>query len=114
MPKKIVKEMNLRQQKGIFAMMKGRERDGGFEGVSSLRSLLSDGKARIIDVIKTKEPRSIYDLAKILGRPFKSVSKDVKLLREYGLVEISEEKTKGRTRHRPKMAADEITINVRI
>ena len=115
MPKKITREINLKQSKGIFAMVRGREKEEyDFENVQSLRNLLSNQRARILDVMKTREPRSIYELAKMLGRPFKSVSDDVKLLQKYGLVEISREKTKERTRHRPKITADVITINVRI
>ena len=46
------------------------KKDYDFSGISALRQLLSNEKARILDVIKTKKPVSIYALAKILGRDF--------------------------------------------
>jgi hypothetical protein len=36
-----------------------------FSGLLALRQLLSDEKARILHTIKTKNPKSIYELAKI-------------------------------------------------
>ncbi len=88
--------------------------DYDFSGIAALRHLLSNEKARILDVIKTKNPRSIYELAKILGRNFKSVSEDIKLLERFGFIELVEEKTKNRIRHKPEIVVDNIIINVQI
>ena len=71
----------------IFRKITG-EKDYDFEGLSMLRKLLSNEKARLMHVIKTKKPESIYDLAKILGRDFKSVSDDVKLLEKIGFLDL--------------------------
>ena len=79
-----------------------------------MRQLLSNEKARIMDVIKTQKPGSIYELAKKLGRNFKSVSEDVKLLERFGFIELVEEKTKKRKRHRPEIVVDTITIHFKI
>jgi len=65
-----------------------------------------------LHIIKTQKPRSIYDLAKRLGRGFKSVNDDIKLLERFGFIEMIEEKTKNRVRHRPEIVVDAVTINV--
>jgi len=116
MPTKI-REITITQSKGAFSIFRRQEsgkEDYDFSGVLALRQLLSNEKARILHVIKTQNPASIYDLAKKLGRSFKSVNDDIKLLERFGLVELSIEKTKNRTRHKPKLISDYITINLKI
>jgi predicted transcriptional regulator len=53
-------------------------------------------------------------LAKKLGRGFKSVSDDVKLLERLGFIELIEEKTKKRIRHKPVIVVDTITIHIKV
>ena len=53
-------------------------------------------------------------LAKKLKRGFKSVNDDIKLLERFGFIELVEEKTKDRIRHRPVIVVDKITINIEI
>ena len=116
MPTKI-REITITQSKGAFSIFRRQEsgkEDYDFSGVLALRQLLSNEKARILHVIKTQNPASIYDLAKKLGRSFKSVNDDIKLLERFGLIELSIEKTKNRTRHKPKLISDHITINLKI
>ena len=79
-----------------------------------LRQLLSNEKARILDVIKRENPQSIYELSKKLGRGFKSVNDDIKLLERLGFIELVEEKTKNRKRLRPKIIIDSIIIKLMI
>ncbi|HJZ18795.1 MAG TPA: hypothetical protein VJ208_01705 [Candidatus Nanoarchaeia archaeon] len=98
----------------IFSWASNEKKDYDFSGISSLRQLLSNEKARILDVIKNKKPGSIYELAKILKRNFKSVSEDIKLLERFGFIELVAEKTKNRIRHKPEIVVDTITINVRL
>lgn len=85
-----------------------------FKGVSTLRNLLSNEKARILNVIKNHKPKSIYELAKILGRGFKTVNDDIKLLERIGFIELVEEKTKKRIRYKPEIVVDKITIHFEI
>jgi len=40
-------------------------------------------------MIKTKKPRSIYELAKIVGRKFPGVFRDVKLLTKHVLIQLT-------------------------
>lgn len=110
------REITLKESKGAFSLFKNAKTKTSydFSGISALRQLLTKEKARILDTIKNEKPISLYDLAKKLGRNFKTVHDDVKLLERFGFIEIVEEKTKNRTRHRPKIITELVTIHIRI
>ncbi len=117
MTKTKIREITITESKGAFSMFrkpKTSKKDYDFEGILALRQLLSNEKARILHAIKTQKPKSIYDLAKKLGRGFKSVNDDIKLLERFGFIELIEEKTKNRKRHRPEIVVDTITIHLKI
>ncbi|MBT4376437.1 hypothetical protein HOD29_03615 [archaeon] len=117
MVKTKVREVELKESKGTFSIFSKsgiEKKDYNFSGISALRQLLSNEKARMLHVIKTKNPGSIYELAKKLDRPFKAVMDDIKLLERFGFIELIQEKTKNRIRHRPKIIVDTITIHVRV
>lgn len=98
----------------FFKKITGDKKNYDFEGLSSLRKLLSNEKARLLHVIKTKNPGSIYELAKFLNRDFKSVNDDVKLLERFGFLDMISEKTGNRKRLKPIIVIDSIRINVKI
>jgi len=117
MSKEKIRDIYIKQSSGAFEIFKKSgitKTDFDFSGLLSLRQLLSNEKARILHVIKTKNPKSIYDLAKTLGRGFKSVNDDIKLLERFGFVQLVEEKTKNRTRHKPEVIVDTITLHLHI
>ncbi len=107
------REISLKESKGTFSFFKTKS-NYNFSGLSSLRQVLSNEKAKILDTIKHKEPSSIYDLSKKLGRSFKSVIEDVKLLERFGFVELVKEKTKKRVRHKPILTADSVIISIKL
>jgi len=98
----------------IFRKQKTAKEEYNFSGITALRQLLSNEKARILNTIRTQKPSSIYSLAKILGRSFKSVRDDLKLLERFGFIEFTEEKTKNRIRHRPEVVVDNLIINIKM
>ncbi|MCH8907858.1 MAG: HTH domain-containing protein [Candidatus Heimdallarchaeota archaeon] len=111
------REITIIESQGAFSLFKKSgtsKEDYDFSGILALRQLLSNEKARILHTIKTQKPGSIYELAKKLGRSFKSVNDDIKLLERFGFIELIEEKTKKRIRHKPEIIVDTITINVKI
>jgi len=85
-----------------------------FSSLSSVRTLLSNEKARMIEVIKHEKPVSIYDLSKKLNRNFRQVFDDFQLLKRFGLVEVIKEKYKSRIRHKPILISDSLTINIKL
>tara|TARA_Y100000034_G_C6544447_1_gene235022 strand:+ start:121 stop:471 length:351 start_codon:yes stop_codon:yes gene_type:complete len=111
------REITIRESEGTFSIVKNKKTsktDYNFDGISALRQLLNNEKARMIHVIKTKNPSSIYDLSKKLDRNFKSVMNDIKLLERFGFIELIKEKTKKRVRHKPEVVVDKISITVNI
>ena len=82
--------------------------------ISSLRQLLSNEKARLLDMCKTKQPASIYELAKLLGRDFKAVRYDIKLLEQFGFIELISSIKQGRERLRPVVDADQVIITINL
>ncbi|MGD9275799.1 MAG: hypothetical protein PVJ67_01355 [Candidatus Pacearchaeota archaeon] len=117
MAKSKTREITINTSRGGFSLFKkssSSKKDYDFSGVLALRQLLSNEKARILHTIKTQKPISIYGLAKKLNRGFKSVNDDIKLLKRFGFIELVEEKTKKRIRHRPEIIVDTMTIHFKI
>jgi len=116
MPTK-TREITITESHGAFSIFRKHKltkKDYDFSGISALRQLLSNEKARIIHTIKTEKPGSIYELAKKLGRGFKSVNDDIKLLERFGFIELIEEKTKNRIRHKPEIVVDNVLVNIKL
>ena len=114
MAKGKTREVSIKQSKGGFFFGKNTKDKYDFDTLSDLRKILSNEKAKILNVIKNQQPLSIYDLSKKLGRGFKSVRDDLKVLEKFGFVEYVREKTKNRTRHRPVVSVETLTVNFRI
>jgi predicted transcriptional regulator len=89
-------------------------KDYDFEGLSMLRRLMSNEKARLLNTLKIKKPNSIYELAKLLKRDFKSVNEDIKLLEKFGFIELISEKTGNRERHKPILVIDTLHIDIKL
>lgn len=98
----------------FFKRFTGEDTDYDFEGISALRKLLSNEKSRIIRTIKLRNPKSLYELAKMLKRDFKSVREDVKLLERFGFIDMISEKSGKRERLRPIVVVDSINIHIKI
>lgn len=99
---------------GIFRRLRGEKKGYDFSGISALRQLLSNERARILHTIKTKQPVSIYHLAKILGRDFKSVRQDVKLLERFGFLELDAIRKGKREMLKPLLTVDSVNIKVNL
>ena len=111
-----VREITITDDRGAFTSffrkITGEKSDFSLKSLASLRSLLSNEKARIIHVIKTRKPKSIYDVARMLQRDFKSVSQDIKLLEEFGFIGLIKENTGGRKRLKPVAVIDVLKIEI--
>jgi len=109
------KTISLSQKQGAFTTMLHRFKGGKDKQVSEiglLRSLLSNEKARIFHVIKTKQPNSLYELAKVLGRDFKSVRQDLSVLEKFGFVEMIPIHKGKREKLKPVLAFDVLEIKI--
>jgi predicted transcriptional regulator len=101
-------------KKTFVAKLIGQKNSYDFSDIKLLRTLLSNEKARILIVIKAKNPSSIYGLAKFLKRDFKSVREDIKVLERFGFIDFIEEKTGKRISHRPVLTIDKLNIEINI
>ncbi len=111
------REITIVDEKGTFTSffkLFKSESSYDFEGIALLRKLLSNEKAKILHAVKTSKPKSIYELAKLLKRDFKSVIDDVKFLEKFGFIDMIAEKSGGRERHRPILAIDSMHIHFKI
>lgn len=114
-----IRDINIMQDAGTFTTffkrITGEENTGyDFDGLSALRHILTNEKAKILHMIKTKKPSSIYALAKLLERDFKSVNEDIKLLEQFGFIDLIAERTGKRERLKPVIVVDSIQINVKV
>ncbi len=98
----------------LFKKFSWEKKEFDFEGLSILRKLLSNEKARLLYTIKAEKPNSIYKLAKLLKRDFKSVSEDIKLLERFGFIDLISEKTGNRERLKPILIVDTIYISLSV
>jgi predicted transcriptional regulator len=87
---KRIKTINLNAEKGAFSAIFKRFRGEAkpLSDVSLVRSLLSNEKAKLLHILRQKQPNSIYELAKLAQRDFKAVRNDVKLLEKIGIIEM--------------------------
>ena len=99
---------------GFVSNLVGGKKPHDFSDVKLLRNLLSNEKSRILHVLKSENPKSIYGLAKILGRDFKSVRDDVNVLERFGFIEFHSEKNGKRESLKPVLVVDKIEIVVNI
>ncbi|MEK6820620.1 MAG: hypothetical protein AABX71_02820 [Nanoarchaeota archaeon] len=96
----------------ILKRLRGEKSSYDFSGLADLRRLLNKEKAKILNTIKNQSPDSIYRLAKILGRDFKSVMQDIKLLERFGFLELKSETKGKRKKLRPVIAIDSLQVNI--
>lgn len=111
------KTIDLEQKQGAFSAIFHRFRTEATKepsDVSLLRSLLSNEKAKIIHIIKTKQPNSLYELAKLLSRDFKSVRQDLAILEKFGFVEMIPIHKGKREKFKPVLAMDVLEIKINI
>ena len=88
--------------KSAYSRKKGAAKLGiYFTSLKAVRTLLTDKRLELLHLIRRHSPRSINQLANIAGRDFKNVYTDIKLLKDYGLIQLSKQgktsKTVGQT-----------------
>ena len=57
-------------------------------GKKSLEKILTPSRMDLIRVVREKKPKSVGELAKLLNRPVESVSRDLRILENYGILTL--------------------------
>jgi len=84
-----------------------------FENLDAMRKILTEGRLRILKVIKKEHPASIYELANKLQRDIKNTFDDVQFLAQGGLVELKKtNNVRGRTT--PEVNYDKILLEIQV
>jgi predicted transcriptional regulator len=76
-----------------------------FASVAVYQQVMSDQKYAILAAIYCHEPKSVYQLAKIVGRPAQNVVRDCKVLESHGFL-VQEETGDSRRTKTPRLAFD--------
>jgi predicted transcriptional regulator len=110
------KSITLADKEGTFSTLFHRFKSSKKQEteIENLRKIFSNERARLIHICKTKNPQSIYELAKLLGRDFKAVRQDIKLLEKFGFIELISSHKEGRERLRPIIDADQVIITINL
>ncbi|MFN8790560.1 MAG: hypothetical protein ACK5Y2_03790 [Bdellovibrionales bacterium] len=61
-----------------------------FPDFETLGKVITGARLELLNNIRLLKPRSIQELARFVKRDFKNVYQDVKLLAEFGLIELKE------------------------
>ena len=101
-------------ERGFVSKLLSRTKEQDFSDIVLLRKILSNEKARILFVLKNKSVSSIYGLSKALGREFKSVYEDLKILERFGFIEFHSEKKGKRESLKPVLTVDELVLKIKI
>ena len=84
-----------------------------FENLSAMRKALTGKRLEIVRTIKKEKPRSVYALAKSLGRDLRSVIKDLEFLEDVGLVDLKKS-SEGKERTEPRVDYDIIDLKIAV
>lgn len=84
-----------------------------FVSLEAARKFFTPRRIELLSLIHHKEPRSIYELAKLAARDLKNVQEDVELLARVGLIELEHERD-ARERVIPRVDYDNLEVRFQI
>lgn len=84
-----------------------------FDTPTSFRNFLTLQKIELLTLISHVKPNSIYELAKISGRPLAAVQRDCQVLAEIGFIKLIKQKT-GRGSLAPQLSFNYNKITVEL
>jgi predicted transcriptional regulator len=70
---------------------KGPREEIGFTSIAAARNFLTRERLALLRTIRSRHPGSLYEFAKMVGRDFKNVQEDIRILERHGLVRIAKE-----------------------
>lgn len=85
-----------------------------FTSLEAARNFLTRERLGLLRTIKTRQPRSIYELATMAGRNLKNVQEDIRILERHGLVRVTKQARGSRTVKVPQVPFEEIALKIAI
>jgi predicted transcriptional regulator len=86
----------------------------GFTSIEAARNFLTRERLALLRTIRSRHPGSLYELAKMVGRNFKNVQEDIRILERHGLVQIAKEARGKRKVKVPQVPFEEIALRITI
>ncbi|MGO9454349.1 MAG: MarR family transcriptional regulator [Candidatus Binataceae bacterium] len=86
----------------------------GFTSLEAARNFLTRERLALLRTIKSRNPNSIYELAKMAERDLKNVQEDVRILERHGLVRIDKRPRGSRKVKVPRVPFEEIALKIAI
>jgi predicted transcriptional regulator len=83
------------------------------EDINAFKKILTRERIRVLRAIKEKKPTSVYSLAKMLKRDRSTLTLDLSILQNAGLIELKEEQGI-RAMTRPIVNYDQIDVSIEI
>ena len=84
-----------------------------FENIDVLRRVLTEKRLQLLHTIKKHTPESIYELAKTLNRDLKSVTTDIQILKDMGLISLKTTH-EARKKTKPTVTFDKLDVEITI
>ena len=93
-----------------------QEPEVSFASIDVFRQFFTEKRLEMLHVIRHRRPGSVYALAKLLKRDFKSVHADLKRLAQLGLVRVRRQKAKTPKGYRavPVVGYDRIILEMAV
>lgn len=85
-----------------------------FDSIDAMRAVLTNNRLLILKTVREHKPKSVYQLARLLGRDLKNVNQDLRLLSSVGLVTLKKMAAPQTLRKRTKPSVDYAKIVLEI
>lgn len=85
-----------------------------FNNIGAMYKFLTPGRIELLSVIKSEQPKSLYELAQKMGKDQGYISREMKFLKDMGIIELESQKTDGRECLVPVLKFDRIIFDVGI
>jgi len=84
------------------------------DSLEAARRILTPERLKMLGIIKREKPASLYALAKIMGKDFRAIYRDVGILSEVGLIQKEGYLSGNREKTRVGVRANEILLSLSI
>ena len=84
------------------------------ESLDDARKLFTPERIKFLSTVRKENPDSLYALAKLLKKDFKTISTDARMLSNAGLLRLVSHKVGKRTKVRPVFTGNEINLAIAV